>query len=211
MLVIATVKVSFPHSRETGSESLIFQMQPHIRQMFKNRRERKNFLKQPLKNIILLPNSTGRWSHCYVDVHLNEQDQLQIPYYCKCRGKLSRKNVITQARVLLNTDLNKIIIQLVNQQSFVILKLHYTQQETRAHCKETIILYLQRTQVSHLIFKLDKVSRNSVYLHFEVFKIEMDLRVNVSFSFFSPMLVKVEELSVLRLTLPCIKLFQFIK
>lgn len=52
----------------------------------------------------------GRWSHCYVDVHLNEQDQLQTPYYYKYRGKLSRQNVITQACVLLNTGLKKIII-----------------------------------------------------------------------------------------------------
>lgn len=52
----------------------------------------------------------GRWSHCYVDVHLNEQDQFQTPYYYKYRGKLSRQNVITQACVLLNTGLKKIII-----------------------------------------------------------------------------------------------------
>lgn len=52
----------------------------------------------------------GRWSHCYVDVHLNEQDQLQTPYYYKCEGKLSRQSVITQAWVLFNTELNKIII-----------------------------------------------------------------------------------------------------
>lgn len=77
----------------------------------KKRRKKKDlFLNILYKKIILLPNSMGRWSHCYVDVHLNEQDQLQTPYYYKYRGKLSRQNVITQACVLLNTDLNKIII-----------------------------------------------------------------------------------------------------
>lgn len=59
---------------------------------------------------ILLLNYMGRCSHCYTDVQLNKQDEVQILYYYKYRGKLGRQNVITQAGVWLNTGVNKVVV-----------------------------------------------------------------------------------------------------
>lgn len=47
----------------------------------------------------------GRWSHCYADVHLNK-----VQILCCYKGKSGRQNVITQAGILWNTELNKIIL-----------------------------------------------------------------------------------------------------
>lgn len=58
---------------------------------------------------ILLPKYKSRWSHFSAYVCLNGKDQIQTVHYYKYKRKLDRQNVITQAGVLLNTGVHKII------------------------------------------------------------------------------------------------------